>query len=703
MDSLPEAWSFDGFELHPRLRKLSRRGETLKLSPQACDVLSVLVARRGELVTREELYQQLWPAGTHVEFQSNLNTLIRCIRHVLDDSARNPRFIQTVARCGYRFIAKPAEAGASIPSLTPRPVTPRSALRTFFSQVLPLTAVLTLAIAILLGSHSSAPVAAQLGMPLMNYVGQMEAPAFSPDGTRIAFSWDGSSHRGLHIYVKQFDSGELRSLTHGSAGDTNASWSPDGKHIAFVRRLGPAQWAIFVIPAEGGAERQLALLTSETKVSWSRDGQWIAYGVLRDDGAGDTGIRALSLADGRTVHLTDPGPDQRGDTSPVFSPDGRWLAFARSFRFHVSELHIIPLKDAIHPTGPPRRLTYDMCDAEDPAWSPDSRSIVFTSDRQGDRKLWRIPAFESSPAPLLVSGETAEAPSFDPRRSRLVYAHQSLIDTLGRSAILGPDGRLGHIERLAWAPRLAHNASYSPDGKWVAYESPLSGSFQIWVSASDGSGAHQVTSLNSSDTGTPRWSPDGQWIAFDARVGGKGAIYLIPATGGTPHRLTSGEYDDMLPEWSHDSHWIYFASRRTGDYQVWKMPSAGGTPVQLTYRGGFRALESPDGRNLFYSKGNHDTAIWRVDPNGGEEVQVVSSLSSWLRFAVTRQGIYYVPDTLPSTVMFLSFRPHQPPYQAATFDAEPILDLVAAPHETGLLISMREVDNSELHVLDLKH
>lgn len=703
MVSETAVWSFDAFELLSGLRKLCKDGEGLKLSPQACDVLSLLVAKRGELVTREEIYQQLWPTGTHVEFQGNLNALIRDIRHALNDSARNPRFIQTVARRGYRFIAETANASAPVPSTSPAQVLPRSTLRIFAWGIFPLVVLLALSIGLMLRTRNSLSPEAQLGIPLMNYVGQMGSPAFSPDGKRIAFSWDGSGHQGLHIYVKQFDSGELRCLTRGEVEDKNASWSPDGKQIAFVRKMAPAQWAILVIPSVGGVEHQLALLSNKTKLSWSKDGQWIAYGVLRENGSGDTGIRAIGLADGRTVHLTDGELGQWGDISPAFSPDGRWLAFVRFFKLGVSELHIIPLHDATHPAGPPRRITFDMCDAEDPAWSPNSRSVVFTSDRRGDRRLWRISASELSPAPQFVGGENAQAPSFDSSNQRIVYAHESRVDTLGRTAILGPDGRLGDFERLSWAPRLARNAAYSPDGKWVAYESQLSGPLQIWVSASDGSGERQLTSLNSSDIGTPRWSPDGKWIVFDARVKGKGAIYLIPFAGGTPRRLTSGEYEDVLPEWSHDNRWIYFASQRTGSYQIWKMSSAGGVPLQITHQGGFRAQESPDGRTLYYSKGNHNTAIWRVSPNGGNEVEVVSSLIDWHRFAVTSRGIYYIPDTLHSAVMFLSLESHQPARRAALFATEPILDLVAAPHETGLLISMREVDNSELRILNLPH
>ncbi len=122
------------------------------------------------------------------------------------------------------------------------------------------------------------------------------------------------------------------------------------------------------------------------------------------------------------------------------------------------------------------------------------------------------------------------------------------------------------------------------------------------------------------------------------------------------------------------------------------------SPVEAAY-----AQESPDGRYLYYSTGNHNTAILRVEPNGEDEVQVVSPLSDWSKFAVTSRGIYYVPDSPSSAIMFLGLGSSPKPRRAASFTAEPILNFIEMRRETELLISMREVENKELRVIDLTH
>jgi DNA-binding winged helix-turn-helix (wHTH) protein len=102
---------FGQFEVNLHAGELKRQGRVVKLQTQPFQVLSMLLSRPGELVTREEL-QNLWPSGTFVEFDQAINTAIRKIRYVLGDSADNPRFIETVPRRGYRFIA-PVESSVA--------------------------------------------------------------------------------------------------------------------------------------------------------------------------------------------------------------------------------------------------------------------------------------------------------------------------------------------------------------------------------------------------------------------------------------------------------------------------------------------------------------------------------------------------------------------------------------------------------------
>src|SRR5215471_5602298 len=96
---------FGSFELDLSTRELRKHGLKVKIPPQAFCLLTCLLTRPGELVTRDELIRQLWPGDTHVEFEGNLNAITRVLREALGDSARNPRFIETEPKLGYRFIA----------------------------------------------------------------------------------------------------------------------------------------------------------------------------------------------------------------------------------------------------------------------------------------------------------------------------------------------------------------------------------------------------------------------------------------------------------------------------------------------------------------------------------------------------------------------------------------------------------------------
>src|SRR5215470_16421821 len=97
---------FDGFELNPRTGELVRDGERVQLQEAPLRVLLTLLERPGELVTREELTSQLWPAGTFVDFERGLNKAVNKLRDALGDSAEQPRFIETLPRRGYRFIGE---------------------------------------------------------------------------------------------------------------------------------------------------------------------------------------------------------------------------------------------------------------------------------------------------------------------------------------------------------------------------------------------------------------------------------------------------------------------------------------------------------------------------------------------------------------------------------------------------------------------
>src|SRR5262245_47210181 len=112
-------FTFGEYELDPRTRELRRRGRRLRVEQQPIQILSLLVAAAGEVVTREEVRDAVWAPHTHVDFDRGINKAINRLRQVLGDVSRRPRFIETVPRCGYRFLAAVARVSTAVRAISP--------------------------------------------------------------------------------------------------------------------------------------------------------------------------------------------------------------------------------------------------------------------------------------------------------------------------------------------------------------------------------------------------------------------------------------------------------------------------------------------------------------------------------------------------------------------------------------------------------
>ena len=490
-------------------------------------------------------------------------------------------------------------------------------------------------------------------VPLTSYPGEQGSPSLSPDGNRVAFVWDGQKQDSFQVYVMQIGGGAPVPITNRAGRPFALAWSPDDRHIAFLRPE-EDRFAIMLVPPFGGPERKLAEISISTDasccLSWTPDAKWLAFSA-RNSSAGVHSIWAVSVDTGERRRLTVPPvePGALGDLNASFSPDGRTLAFSREERDHVARPYALSLSRDLAPEGESRRLTGRFYgDLRGIAWTPDGRGIVFGADTL----LWRLAASgRSDPVRLPYATEDAVLPVIVGRR--LVYSWYRWEANLWRL-----DTRTGERTMLigSGSGRAHAVPQYSLDGRKIAFQSNRSGSEEVWTCDADGSDCLQLTSFGGPVAGTPRWSPDSQSIAFDCRVTGQPAVYVAAADGGTPRLLAADAY---VPSWSRDSRWIYFASGRSGRMEVWKMPAAGGPAAQVTRNGGGAAFESADGKYLYYDKepslGNakaSSDSLYRMPVEGGQQVEIAPRLQCWACFGVTAKGVYFMPDT--RTIRFLA-------------------------------------------------
>ena len=251
---------FGVFEVDLNSGELRKQGLRVRLQEQPFQLLAALLERPGEIVTRDELVRRLWADGTTVDFDRSLNAAVTRLRQALSDSADVPRYIETVARRGYRFVGfieRPAEEPslAAVPNPLPPP-TARAAnpfpLLAVSFGIVGLIAVLWLVRPA--GKRQQPNLSV---VPLTTDLGMQRHPSFSPDATQVVYEWlreDGQRH----LYIKVVGAGDPIPLTSGAAEDFGPVWSPDGRLIAFLRQLNESTIGLFVVPPLGGVERKIA-------------------------------------------------------------------------------------------------------------------------------------------------------------------------------------------------------------------------------------------------------------------------------------------------------------------------------------------------------------------------------------------------------------------------------------------------------------
>jgi Tol biopolymer transport system component/DNA-binding winged helix-turn-helix (wHTH) protein len=624
----PSPFRLGEFTVRPDLHRLIRGEEVRQVEPRLMQILLLLAERPGDVVTRERLMRRVWEGV--VVSEETLTVAVSDLRAALGDDARSPRFIETIRKGGYRLIAPVAPLEAAAPA--------GGGARRRRIALLAAVGALVLIAALLWVTRSHAPPSPSLlpAVPLTSYPGAEIHPAVSPDGTRIAFAWEGPAGENWDLYVRGRHTEQPLRITDDPAADRYPAWSPEGDRLAFTR--GGEEAGIYLVSALGGPARQLVpVAVTVFGVDWSPDGEQLVYSVA-DAPGGMSRLILLTIETLEQRALTSPEEAFACDFQPHFSPDGTAIAFIRSQGpAFAQNVHIHTLAG-----GETRQVTASMRMASGLAWLPGARELLVSGAPSGTMALWRTRIDNGASDWIPVRGHMPEMPSISRDGRVLVYEEQSYDLDIWRGTLTGDTLVTIDAAPLIASTQTDHSPCFSADGEQIAFISTRSGAHEIWISDADGGSLRQLTRFAGAFMMNLCWDPTGERIACVAFPENRAVIHVIEIASGRARSLGEASGNDILYDWSHDGEWLYFDTDRQATWQMMRMHPDGSGREPIGTPGQSMICERDSGGSLLFMKIG-TLGIWERSADGAGETLLVpgDAIAGWRSWSATPEGIFF--------------------------------------------------------------
>ena len=620
---------FGPFAFDPSNQLLWRGGQEVPLPPRVVGVLGLLVARPGEVVSRQELIDAVWKDAFVSD--TSLAEAISFLRQALGDDPQQPSYIQTVHRRGYRFLPPVNGAGAAA-----APDAAARAVRDPWAQLLPW------AIAIVLGAMAAAAVwrVAHPDAPLVPPIarfdvllpggatldGSAPAIAFSPSGARLAAAACDAGGR-CQLLVRALDRLDMQPLA-GTEGAAAPFFSPDDASIAFF-----ADGKLKTIPLAGGAAETIADAPHALGGAWLDDGSIVfasalAGGLQRvpaaggrvraatrvDPAAGElrhetpeavpgtravlatavlapslpprTRIVALSLDTGQHTIVVDRGASPRfvAPNTITFVRDGDLMAAA----FDPSQLKIVGQPVVVAPRVGDAPSEYAVSRAGALA------TAVGQDDAPAFALAWAARNEAVEPLPRALQNLAAPQPSLDGRRIAAVKSADEPAE------LWWADVERGTLSRLTFDGE-HRDPRWAPGGDAIVFASRAGGVFNLFTRGLDDRSAPRRLTTSPHHQAPGGVSRDGLVVFVDFDPASGADLWSVPLAGGAPQPILRTPFDEEAPAIAPAGRWLAYQSNESNRWEVYVRPFGGGAAMPISAGGGTSPVWSSDGTTLYYA------------------------------------------------------------------------------------------------------
>jgi len=642
---LSKIFSVGEFTIERELNTISHNGECQVVEPKVMALLYYLSCHANEVISREKLMEDVWRSQVS---EGAVNRVVGLLRKALSDNAESPRYIQTIAKKGYRLIAEVkniADADknkikSSQNLLLLKLTTKKIALFSCF-------VTLILLVIIWNGFTLSTSKPFEITNPkfeqLTSEQGFEYDASLSKDALWLVYRHRKNVNQPYHLYIKKRDQQQRIQLTDSEFNDRSPAISHDKSKIIFFRK-GNNSCHLNLLTLNESAQPieieelyQCGAVEHYSNVVWAPDDRSV-YFTDRINSSMPYQIYQLHLSTLKVDEITRREDNYYGDNELALSPSGEQLLFFRNKYWGNNQVFV---KDLL--TNKQRKIAELGFLSWTPSWTPDEKSILFSDNRSGG-KLKLLDIATGDIQTLYQSSQSINSPYLSASGKHIVYSTKTANVDLWRSDITQ-----NSAEDLLITPsiKLAVNSSrvdsqpvYSNDGRSLLFLSNRNGELQLWLKKSDG--LLPIESFpDNKKIDSYAWHPDG--IQAVVATSDK-QMYLLNTRTQKVELIELNGQSSAFPSFSSDGATLYFTSDKSGDWQIWCLKFQNQNVIQITKNGGYQVKTSEVNEKLYFTK-YRKRGIWQLDFKSGEEKQIVSDVSRSSNFKVCSDSVYYVLET----------------------------------------------------------